>query len=507
MSIDKIIEKGYGFAVYPSVKLYADKPDKKTGELKWGTLKNLLFGDYIKVVIKDGALVERVQGGKKWIQVRSRNANGYILPKDIQENRILEVNFVDIGQGDGCHLVTPDDEHYIIDAGMSDNMYRFLKWRFNTKKGKLAPPPFKAVISHPDSDHYQGFSHLFTKQDGNNQQFTFSTIYHSGIVERGTGDKLGKTTGSEGINYITDLLIKDDQLRAHLDTVTNGSLYERVMKKAKDNQPDVKFEALYREQAGAPKYLHQSENFSIEVLAPFVEKKSNKKALRYFKAKKGNTDDVGRTKNGHSVVLKVQMGNMRILLGGDLNPPAEDYLFEKYTEADIKAFRDALEAADTATKKNKAQKKIEEVIAKARPFFQVDFAKSCHHGSADFTSEFLQAVNPLVTVISSGDDEPHCHPRPDTLGTIGKFSRGNRSFIFSTELMRSSKEFINIKDLRTAKGKERVVTVYGMINLRTDGNKAIMAQKLERRRGSQDWDIHQFEWNEALQTVEHIPED
>ncbi|MGZ5255615.1 MAG: hypothetical protein ACXWCT_14485, partial [Flavitalea sp.] len=176
-----------------------------------------------------------------------------------------------------------------------------------------------------------------------------------------------------------------------------------------------------------------------------------------------------------------------------------------YSGADIKTLKEELENATSQQKKNSAQKKIDAAIIKARKFFQVDFAKSCHHGSADFTSEFLQAVNPLVTVVSSGDDEPHCHPRPDTLGTIGKFSRGDRSFIFCTELMRSSKEFINIKDLRTTEGKERVVTVYGMINLRTDGNKLIMAQKLERKRGSQSWDIHQFEWDEELETVRHIP--
>jgi hypothetical protein len=39
--------------------------------------------------------------------------------------------FVDIGQGDGCLMITPDDKLFVIDAGAGDNMLRFLRWRFN----------------------------------------------------------------------------------------------------------------------------------------------------------------------------------------------------------------------------------------------------------------------------------------------------------------------------------------------------------------------------------------
>lgn len=115
----------------------------------------------------------------------------------------------------------------------------------------------------------------------------------------------------------------------------------------------------------------------------------------------------------------------------------------------------------------------------------------------------------MATVVSSGDNETHTHPRPDTLGAIGKHSRGKRPLIFSTELARSSKEKLDIKesDLEkisqlfrekenaTPKRKkeinkeinqvkaniERNVAVYGMIALRTDGKKIIIAQKKEQK--------------------------
>ena len=134
----------------------------------------------------------------------------------------------------------------------------------------------------------------------------------------------------------------------------------------------------------------------------------------------------------------------------------------------------------------------------------MDISKSCHHGSADFTSEFLRATNPIVTVISSGDEESYAHPRPDTLGTIGKYSRGKRSLIFSTELARSGKEFLELKNISAQKKLERVVTVYGMINVRTDGEKVIIAQKLEKSGSSTNWDIHKLEWNPEKKEFEYI---
>jgi hypothetical protein len=150
--------------------------------------------------------------------------------------------------------------------------------------------------------------------------------------------------------------------------------------------------------------------------------------------------------------------------------------------------------------------------------------KACHHGSADFMESFIQCANPLVTVVSSGDNESHSHPRPDALGAMGKYSRGRRPLIFSTELARSSREFTTIperiqerltalrkelalttltKTERRKKEKEwdelldkkeRSVAVYGMISIRTDGKKLVAVQKLEKPRSGtgEKYDIHEF---------------
>ena len=168
-------------------------------------VKELLFGDYIKPYVTDGAYetitVKSGTNKGEYIKVHCRNVDGYIKKSEIQEKRILEVNFIDVGQGDGCHIATPDDKHILIDAGKGKNMYRYLRWRFNLNRAKAAPPPFTVVISHSDTDHYQGFGSIFSKTKGSAQQFTIKKVYHNGMLE-GVGANLGPEVTKDGKTYI-----------------------------------------------------------------------------------------------------------------------------------------------------------------------------------------------------------------------------------------------------------------------------------------------------------------
>ena len=126
-----------------------------------------------------------------------------------------------------------------------------------------------------------------------------------------------------------------------------------------------------------------------------------------------------------------------------------------------------------------------------------------------------------MTVISSGDAESYAHPRPDALGSFGKYGRGVRPLVFSTELARNTKEFSHVYDyyaqlkayekkIKAATSgrekrrlekemqeqKDRNVAVYGMITLRTNGDKVVVAQKLEVPGGEdKKWDIHELCFN------------
>lgn len=450
-------------------------------------LKELLFGDYLKPYLKDKVYETiTVTESKKevtYIKVRARGVDGYLKESDFQAERILEVNFIDVGQGDGCHVVTPDDKHFIIDAGASSNMYWFLKWRYNIVKSDNMPPPFNVVISHSDADHYKGFAKIFDLTKGAKQQFRISNIYHNGMIEAsGSGiDSLGTVVEKDGSKFIADLCATDAAYKKRVNSVAKTGTYINTLNKSAAPKKSLK---------KGSKPIHSKGNMVMEILAPITEKVGTKDGLRVFGSNKG------KTKNGHSVVIRLTIGNMKILLGGDLNTDAEYFLLQQCTGVDVMDVVKQLgKSTITATKRKELESILENAILEARKTFGVDVAKSCHHGSSDFSSEFLRVLNPVATVISSGDDEPYAHPRPDTLGTIGKHSRGDRSLIFCTELARSGKEFIDLTKLSPAKKSERIVTVYGMINLRTDGEKAIIAQKLERPAASKGWDIHKLEWN------------
>jgi hypothetical protein len=388
----------------------------------------------------------------------------------------------------------------LVDAGESDNMLRFLSWRFNLRGDLSRVIRFPtAVITHSDEDHYGGFKYLF-----DSVQFAFDSVYHNGLVERTGPDLLGKEELHDGVRYQTEVIADFTTLKQLIADPANvgGKHYPQLMKSAIDNGRVTDIRALSAADGFLPGYAPPAD-LTIEVIGPVRETIGGRPALRRFK----NND--GMTKNGHSLVLRLVYKQVKVLLGGDLNIPAEEHLLEHHSGG-----------LDPATTDEAAQAAL---IAAARPVFECDVAKACHHGSADFTTLFLRVVNPIATVISSGDDESHCHPRPDALGAIGKYGRGERPLIFSTELARSTKEdrkdprklraeiqklYQERDDARTAEEieevqaeiakafarMERSVAVYGLINLRTDGQKVLLAQKLERPgSGRREFDVSLLE--------------
>lgn len=482
------------FAGYPATVVFAEPGTKKENGKK--ALEQLLWGDYVGV---------RGPEQDGWVRVCTRHVKeGWVRKTDIQKARLLEVIFVDIGQGDGSLVVTPDDKHILIDAGQGDNFIRFLRWRYPKF---TSPREFEAiVISHPDADHYAGFADLFTD---NNINVTVNTIYHNGIIERAAekkSDSLGPRAKDGDVLYLTDVVKDKARLMEILADQKSwkGKKYPTMLKSALDSKRVGDIRMLCEADMHLPGY-GPNDKVSIQVLGPVVEPDQNDRArLRWF----GTSGATGPTKNGHSIVLRLQYGNVSLLLGGDLNIPSEKLLLEQHT---------GMKLPPT----NEEERRL--IVEAARKVFQVDIAKSCHHGSADFSDLFLEAVYPIATVISSGDEEPHAHPRSDTLGTIGRFSRGARPLIFSTELSRSASEAIKspslvrqkfrsaqqkIENAKTPEAKkkaleafEKLVTTiqrsigtYGAVNVRTDGTNVVIAYKIETiTRKDKMWDVYTLE--------------
>jgi competence protein ComEC len=391
-------------------------------------INKILLGTYVQILDADG----------DWFKISTAGPGGWMHKDTLSDTMGLKVFFLDVGQGDGM-LIEIGKYKILVDAGPNDSMHNYLtKWQYKylLDAGKKVHIDF-LIVSHFDTDHYKGFVKILQ-----NQGFTFGNICHPGILKFATKDNpfktgLGDTIESENETLLTkifDNLITADRsvafnrdVTAFMDALIEANEEERVIGAKRIEAGDV---ILNKKIDGY--------DFSIEVLAPFTEKVGNKKGFLYWK-------DDGKTINGHSLVLKLNYGTRTVLFGGDLNTLSENYLMSKY---------------------------------KGQNPFEVDVAKSCHHGSSDFTEKFMRLINPYATVISSGDNEGHAHPRADAIGCAGKYSKSKRPLVYSTELARST----NLK-------KSEIL--YGMINLRCNGQDIYISQMKEVQKDSDMWDSYE----------------
>jgi beta-lactamase superfamily II metal-dependent hydrolase len=489
----------------PGEKRFLYEADRKT------RVRQVLWGDYLNVES------EEADGWLKVVwspRVPSRRRELFIPKAHSEEGRPLEIVFVDVGQGDGSVLVTPEtggDEHIIvIDAGEGDNMERYLKGRFKAYRGFQFDA---AVITHPDQDHYLGFSALF-----NDAGIGFDIVYHNGLVERavsGKFEKLGGLHRDGELRFVTDLPEDDAAMRALFPPDANVRSYKfpKLMKAAASNPKVGAFSMLSTEHGmkeGGKTYMpgfapSNDRGYCIEVLGPVVERDAAGRArLREI-------GDYGETKNGHSVLLRLTYGQFSIFFGGDLNEPAENFILAYY--------------GGVAEFPEKGSEAYRRMVANASERFRSDVMKVCHHGSEKVTDAFLEAVNPACFIISSGDEEGHVHPRPDLLGRLGRFGRGEAPVLLSTELQRSAREreqeelveAVNKgiealasgpSDAVKAKLKEDVarlartnVEVYGAITVKTDGKRLIAAFRVEEASETERWFYFEYEFSQAGELI------
>ena len=391
-------------------------------------INRVLMGTYITVIAEDGA----------FYKVKAFSKEGWMKKTDLSDNMGLKIFYLDVGQGDGV-LIEVGKIRILIDAGPATNLYSYLtKWQYTylLKYNKKVHIDY-VFISHFDTDHYKGVIKILE-----DKRFTFGNIHHPGILKfAATGNPyntgLGDTVTSNGVKYLTKVF--DNFLTAAEPANFNRDVtgFMEALLTANQQGRITKVKRLTAGDKAVSETI-EGNNFTIDVLAPFTEKVNNKNAFVYW------TDD-GVTINGHSLVLKITFGTRTFLFGGDLNTKSETYLMQKYGVLNP---------------------------------FETDVAKSCHHGSSDFTEKFMQLINPYATVISSGDNESFSHPRADAIGCAGRYSRGPRPLVYSTELARSV-------DLRSR------TILFGMINCRCNGSKIFISQMKEVKNYADLWDSYQ----------------
>jgi len=444
---------------------------------------NLLWGDPLHVLAEEDG----------WVQVRARGKRpGWLRREVVSDESLLEIYVIDVGQGDGVLLKTPEGKWHLVDAGVENakQMTRkgaanFVRWKFFEDLREESVRLENAVLTHPDADHYGGFLDLFSGRLPFHPRFEVEVerFFHNGIPRFAGTPGPGRTSSG------TTPPLPFDRGLPRRGRFLASELLDDAASFAAPPRPLARDYARLAELlTGVPRSVsrisHRDEHLpgyapgdggvTISVLGPVVEDFApGRSGLREL-----GSDSV--TVNGHSIVLRLDYGRASILLTGDLNSASQQLLLSYH----------------------------------AHDAFEVDVAKACHHGSEDISLDFLKAMRPRATVISSGDNEDYSHPRPVLMGASARYGREARGrtgtevlppLVYSTELARSVKlEFarsvrpglldeleVELADERWRFHRLKYVPlssdlVYGLVNVRTDGDYVMCATMEEK---GKDFDV------------------
>jgi hypothetical protein len=162
---------------------------------KGDTLTNLLWGDPVHVI--------NSASRDTWLEVMARNHDkGYIKRSALMDKPILEIYIIDVGQGDGVLMKTPDNKWHLIDAGTTNSRQpsgrgaaNFVRFKFIEDLRMDKVQLENLILTHPDLDHYGGMIDLLSgKLDGWPEfEVNVSNFYHNGM---------GKFTKTAAQNFI-----------------------------------------------------------------------------------------------------------------------------------------------------------------------------------------------------------------------------------------------------------------------------------------------------------------
>ena len=325
-----------------------------------------------------GDEVEKLPGNaltQGYTPMQYRGRDGEMKSPSLVNKRSLEMYFLDVGQGDAAFVVTPNNTKILVDGGLRDRALGFIIWKYRLDQPQNTVTIDHMFLSHADADHVEGLIPLIE-----HPQITVKNIYHNGIglFESGFTTELGDEVNDE-------LVTKHDSLND-----LNGLHLKSTFKDWIDaiKAENVNYHRLDR---GSGILDVGDPDIRVEILGPIL--KSNG-SFEWFGGK-------SHTINGHSLVFRMSYNHVRTFFSGDLNIEGSELL---------------LSQPDGALNVN------------AHVF------KAPHHGSHEFDPGLFQAVNPMVTVVSSGEVPDHGHPRAKFLGAIGRAVRGKEPLLFSTAL-------------------------------------------------------------------------
>jgi beta-lactamase superfamily II metal-dependent hydrolase len=392
------------------------------------------------------------------------------------QNDVLKVNCVDVQQGDGAMIESPDGKVILVDGGDNQLFARYLAGRF---RGTTAANPKEIdcmLVTHGDADHFSGLPEIFKSETNEEKRKRLfiqpKRYYHNGIVKRPTKkngknvpdvELLGATRKVGKQTFLTGL---EDNLLKVPDAEMNTPFKEwKNVLKEYNKRAKIEFRRLQFGDNDAFSFFNQGD-VRIEVLGPLVTQVAGKPALRFLgdppkgprigheSLSLGEEDFKGHsashTINGHSVVFRLSYGGFSYLFTGDLNDEASRFLTREHNAGRLN--------------------------------LKSEVFKVPHHGSADFSGAMFQAVSPVVSIVSSGDEsarKDYIHPRATLMGALGKWSRVPEPLIFVTELVAFFKVegWSKLSNPKTTEEKKRgdffgfSRTAFGIVKTRTNGKR------------------------------------
>lgn len=420
-------------------------------------------------VTKDGSILPSPTTGYILRTTTNKSFFDKILAP-VADKNVMMVSVVDVQQGDGSVIETPKGKVILIDGGDNQMFARYLAARYSGTSIEN-PQKIKCIfITHGDADHFEGLPLILESETHKTPRKRLfinpERVYHNGII-KGPSTKggkavkdtelLGKTEKNGDELYITGLA---NDLLDVPDTAMNVPFktWKKTLAVYKQRNAKLKIRRLDDKSKNVFSFLND-EDIKIDVLGPMISDLNGSPALKFLRQPGKSVElnensgtgsySASHTINGHSVILKVQYGNVRFIFAGDLNEEAEDILVKK--------------------KKNNVSVLNAEVL------------KVPHHGSADFSNKFFEAVQPLISIVSSGDEseqKEYIHPRATLMGVLGKYSRYERPLVFVTEMVAFFKEE-GVARIVGGKYKGRSIyafsrTAYGIVHVRTDGKKLMV---------------------------------
>lgn len=423
------------------------------------------WGDWVKVTGSDadGVSVQYVKrdGSKASGRIRGKAERGLVEGDAAAAPEVLRLDFVDVQQGDGAVMETPSGAIVLVDGGENQMFARYLAARFPRSTADAPQPVACVVVTHGDADHYSGLVRIVRSETDDSGKPIFiqpRRVFHNGLV-KGPGslpdaEMFGATATVGGRRVVTEL--HDDLRQVPLAAMNRPFRAWRRALEHWSARGDVTVERLER---GAEDHFGflAAEGIDVRVLGPVPIGRGTRRGLPLLSTppprvgpasdRRSTSVSASHTINGHSVVLLVRYGDVRFLLAGDLNEEAEETLVKDHDSGRIDLAAEVL--------------------------------KVPHHGSADYSAEFLQRVAPVASVVSSGDEseaKEHIHPRATLVGALGRYGRAKveEPVVFVTELAAFFKVLgpVSVGDRGTVFAFER--SAYGIVHCRTDGRRLLV---------------------------------